>query len=112
MFGESSWVPGGSMRAVTRRVCRWGWGSAAVGDRGVLPRGASPGDDHRAAGGAYGHRIGQGVAAAGAVVELDPLLGAGGGVVGDRGAEASRVPAEPGAVHRPHARTDAHRRGE
>src|SRR5262249_37173291 len=91
--------------------------SAAVGDRGEVrtsvPGGAGPGDVHRAPAGADRHRRSGVVAVGGAVVAVDPQLGAGGRVVGHRG--VIRLPigcvAGPGDVHRAPAEADRHRRG-
>src|SRR5207248_4173617 len=69
-----------------------GAGGGVVGDRGVIHvrggPGAGSGDEHRAPVRADRHRggvVSYAAWVAWPVVALDPLLGAGGGVVGDRG---------------------------
>src|SRR6185312_15734142 len=63
-----------------------GAGGAVVGDRGVVSaRVTVAGDEHRFPAWADRERPGLVVHMAGAVVALDPQLGAGSGVVGDRG---------------------------
>src|SRR5215467_7731296 len=94
--------------------------SASVGDGGVAEAlagsaEAGPGDEHRAAGRADGHRGGLVPAVAWPVVTADPPRGAVRGVVGDRGEVIARAgPGEAGAgdVHRAPARADGHRVGE
>src|SRR5215472_2708770 len=81
------WLPG---PATLGRVL--GAESAAVGDRGEVANrgGALPGDEHRVPSRADRGRARTIVAVAGAVVALGPQLGAGGGVVGDRGVVVRR----------------------
>src|SRR6185312_15052230 len=93
-------------------------GGGVVGHRGVVhltgggPE-AVPRDEHRLPVRADRHRAGLVIAVVWAVVTAGPQLGAGGGVVADRGVvlERSSPDAGPGDEHRLPVRADRHRTG-
>ena len=114
-------VIAGAAGAVVARCPPHGAGRGLVGDRDVVIIGAlhvkdGPGDEHRRAVRADGHRPGLGRAAGRSVVALGPQPGAGGGLVADRGELAPRPGPGPGAPpgdeHPGPVRAHRHRGGD
>ena len=106
-----------SAGAVVARYPPHGAGRGLVGDRSEIRVGAlhvgGPGDEHRLAVRADGHRPGLGHAAR-AVVAPGPQPGAGGGLVADRGKLMRLAPGQcavPGDEHPLAVRADRHRGG-